>query len=165
MKFTTTLLVLFALAACGGSAEAGKSQEKPGAVERDGPAATAGGDREALLCDAIDDDDALTPDGAVTLDIPGISEANYEQRCLLVFGVDTPIDIRRFYRTRLSERGYEIVRDDETDGMMSGNLSRTFLRASKPGLYANLTIDEFDPASTASEHRVTVRLQLDAMGR
>lgn len=138
------------------SAEAGRAASSSGALSDD----------EGPLCDRIEDDEALTPDGAETLAIPGVQEANYGGRCMLAFGVDMPLDdIRRFYRETLPARGFEIVRDDEMAGMMSGNLSRTFMRATKPGLQANLTIDEFEPESSLSEHRLTVKLQLDAMGR
>lgn len=162
------MLIAVAVAvACGSEAEKQATvDEESSEAARAASASGDARDDEALLCDRIADDEALTPDGAETLAIPGVQEANYEGRCMLAFGVDAPIDeVRRFYRETLPERGFEVVRDDEMEGMMSGNLSRTFMRATKPGLQANLTIDEFEPESSLSEHRVTVKLQLDATGR
>lgn len=131
------------------------------------PSAASDRDDGGLLCDRIDDDEALTPAGAEPLDIPGLREANNERRCIFAFGVDMEIaEVRDFYRSALRDLEYEIVRYDEAEGIARGNLSRTFLRATKPGLQVNLQADEFDPEESGlSEHRVNVKLQFDVMRR
>lgn len=175
MRRPTMLLVLAVAAACGGDTDARATAERTDArataertaAEDAAAASSPAADREdeEPLCDRTDDDEALTPAVAEPLEIPGVREANTQRRCMLSFGVDMAIaDVRRFYRTTLPERGYEIVRDAEEEGIVTGNLSRTSLRATKPGRQASVQIDEFDPEPSAlSEHRVNVRLQLDAV--
>lgn len=47
-----------------------------------------------------------------------------------------------------------------------GNLSRTMIRATRPGLQVNITVDELDPAQTSmAEYEAHVRLQIVAMRR
>lgn len=166
MRRPTMLLVLGVAAACGGDTDAHAPAERTAAEDAAAVSSPASHREDGEpLCDRTDDDEALTPDGAEPLEIPGVREANTERRCMRAFGVNMAIaDVRRFYRTTLPERGYEIVRDAEEEGIVSGNLSRTSLRATKPGLQVSLQVDEFDPeASALSEHRVNVRLQLDAV--
>lgn len=65
-----------------------------------------------------------------------------------------------FYRSTLSDVGYEIARFDEGDGIARGNLSRTSIRAMKPGLQVSLQLDEFDLAQTPiADFRVQGKVQ------
>lgn len=153
-----------ALAACGGDTPPRSSDHSESAPQRGDPAATAGRGSTTLLCSRIEDDEALTPGGAEALENPGIQAANSERRCMRGFGVDMPIgELRGFYRSTLADLGYELTTYREGDGIMQGNLSRTFLRASKPGRQVNLQIDEFDPdETTLARHTANVKLQIDA---
>lgn len=84
---------------------------------------------------------------------------------MVLFGVDMPIGaLRSFYRSTLEDLGYDVTSYRDGEGIVTGNLSRTFLRATKPGRQVNLQIDEFDPAETTlSQHSANVKLQIDAM--
>lgn len=119
-----------------------------------------------MLCDRIGDDEALTPPDALPVDMPDLASLNGERRCMVVFGVDMPHDdLREFHRSALGDLGYEIADWVESEGIVQGNLARTFVRATKPGLHANLTIDEFDPDETPlSDHRIQARMQFDVVG-
>lgn len=87
------------------------------------------------------------------------------RRCVFVLAADTPIgEVRGFYRSTLADRGYKIADWMNGQGIVEGNLARTFVRAMKPG-QLNLTIDEFDPEATRlSDHKIHVKLQLDDVG-
>lgn len=177
LGIVTALILSVAAAACGGEADARSDRD---AAPEDGPAAASAAPAERsdprlpsgevrsdeLLCDVIEDDEALTPAGAEPIEIPGVREANYERRCMLAFGVDMAIEeVRAFYRSTLADRGFEIDHFIEGDGIARGNLSRTIIRATRPGLQVNMTVDEFDPAETPiAEYGVQAKLQIDAMG-
>lgn len=119
------------------------------------------------LCAVIEDDEALTPAGAEPIEIPGVGEANNERRCILAFGVEMPIEeVRDFYRSTLADRGFEMDHFIVRDGIARGNLSRTMIRATQPGLQVNVTVDEFDPSQTPiAEYPVQGKVQIDAMRR
>lgn len=137
-------------------------------AERSEPPSSSGETRsDELLCDVIADDEALIPARGQTIDVPGVGSANSERRCIFAFGVDLAIaEARGFYRSTLSDLGSELIRFDEGDGIARGNLSRTSLRAMKPGLQISLQLDEFDPAQTPiADFRVQGRVQIDAMRR
>lgn len=131
--------------------------------------ATTGAERgvrpDGLLCDRIDDE-ALTPPGAEPLDMPDLAGLSSEQRCVFVVAADMPVqEVRAFYRSALADRGYEVADWTDGEGIVQGNLARTFIRATKPGLQVHLTIDEFDPAATPlSDHRIHVKFQFDEVG-
>lgn len=168
MALIRRLATFAALAASIGCS--GENRPEPDARAEDGRSrqvADASSSRasDAPLCDRIDDDAALTPSGAEPLQHPGVEAANSESRCMVLFGVDMPIGaLRSFYRTTLGDLGYEITSYRDGDGIVTGNLSRTFLRATKPGRQVNLQIDEFDPAETTlARHAANVKLQIDAM--
>lgn len=173
MRGVSMVIVLALATACGGDVETGAMDDGTApldeTVAETAPATSSpvtDGAGEGLLCDRIEDDEALTPNGAERLEVPGLAEANSERRCIFAFGVDMAIDdVRRFYRSTLPGRGYEMVRDEEMEGIVTGNLSRTFIRATKTDLQTNVQIDEFDPEAGLSEHRVNVKLQFDAMRR
>lgn len=165
-----------AMAACGAEADgrseldAGPDDPSPAAAapaEEAGPTSSPVAEErpDAPLCDVIDDDEALTPAGAEPIEIPGVGEANNERRCILAFGVDMPIEeVRDFYRSTLADRGFEMDHFTERDGIARGNLSRTMIRATQPGLQVNVTVDEFDPSQTPiAEYRVQGKVQIDAM--
>lgn len=157
-----------ATAVCGGEAEADGRSELDAGPDDPSPtvsAAPAEARSDEPLCDVIEDDEALTPAGAEPIDIPGVGEANNERRCLLDFGVDMPIEqVRDFYRSTLADRGFEMDHFIERDGIARGNLSRTMIRATRPGLQVNVTVDEFDPSQTPiAEYRVQGKVQIDAM--
>lgn len=174
----TMLLLIAAVSACGGDTDARPSPEAPSddrspaasaaPAERSEPLSSSGEVRsDELLCDVIEDDEALMPAGGQTIDVPGVGTANSERRCIFALGVDMAIqEARSFYRSTLSDLGYEIDRFDERDGIARGNLSRTSIRAMKPGLQVSLQLDEFDPSQTPiADYRVQGRVQIDAMRR
>lgn len=165
MRSIATLALLALITACGDESRSGSTSED---MRADGsPAASSSPSAgDGLLCDRIDDDEALTPPGAEPLDMPDITGLSGERRCMVVFGVDMPHDdLRQFHRSALGDLGYEIADWVEGEGIVSGNLGRTFIRATKPGLHANLTIDEFDPDETPlSDHRIQARMQFDVTG-
>lgn len=174
----TMILLIAAASACGGDTDARPSTEAPSddrspaasatQAERSEPLSSSGEARsDELLCDVIEDDEALMPAGGRTIDVPGVGTANSERRCIFALGVDTPIEeLRGFYRSTLSDLGYEITRFDESDGIARGNLSRTSIRATKPGLQVSLQLDQFDPSQTPiADYRVQGRVQIDAMRR
>jgi hypothetical protein len=160
-----TLVLVAAAAACGEGERAGSSSESMSSEDMRASSPSPA-DEHGLLCDRIDDDEALTPPGAEPLDMPDITGLSGERRCMVVFGVDMPHDeLRQFHRSALGDLGYEIGDWVEGEGIVSGNLGRTFVRATKPGLHANLTIDEFDPEETPlSDHRIQARMQFDVTG-
>ena len=165
MKSICPLILLVLSTACGDERRSRSAAVVPG---EDGSQAGSPSSRESdaeLLCDRIEDDEALIPPAGVTVDMPDLASLNGERRCVLVFGVDMPHeDVRQFARSALADLGYEIADWVEGEGIVQGNLGRTFVRATKPGLHANLTIDEFDPEETAlSEHRIQVKMQFDAV--
>lgn len=166
--FGAVLVALIFGVACGGEGNApGATRDSAGGETADTrDAADADEGEEGSLCGRISDDEALTPEGAELLESPGLQEANNQGRCIFAFGLDMAIEeVRGFYRETLGDLGYEIVHYDESDGIARGNLSRTFLRASKPGMQLNLQADEFDPEESGiSEHTVNVKLQFDRMG-
>lgn len=160
-----TLGLLVVATACGGEGDS-RSEASPNGSMRDATAeAPSAGAPDTPLCDRIDDDAALTPSGADPLQHPGVEAANSESRCMVLFGVDMPIGaLRSFYRSTLGDLGYEITSYRDGDGIVTGNLSRTFLRATRPGRQVNVQIDEFDPAETTlARHTANVKLQIDAM--
>jgi hypothetical protein len=172
----TALILIAAASACSDEADArsdmdGASEDPRAAAsaapaERSEPSSSSGEARsDELLCDVIEDDEALMPPGGQTIDVPGVGTANSERRCIFALGVDTPIEeARGFYRSRLADLGYQIDRFDEGDGIARGNLSRTSIRAMKPGLQVSLQLDEFDPSQTPiADYRVQGRVQIDAM--
>jgi hypothetical protein len=166
LRSIATLALLALITACGDESRSGSTSED---MRADGsPAASSSPPAgDGLLCDRIDDDEALTPPGAVPLDMPDITGLSGERRCMVVFGVDMPHeDVRQYHRSALEDLGYEIADWVEGEGIVQGNLGRTFVRATKPGLHANLTIDEFDPDETPlSDHRIQARMQFDVTGR
>jgi hypothetical protein len=85
---------------------------------------------------------------------------------VFVVAADMPIqEVREFYRSALADRGYEVADWTDGEGIARGNLARTFIRATKPGLHVHLTIDEFDPEATPlSDHRIHVKFQFDEVG-
>lgn len=178
LRAVLILSLSVATAVCGGEAEADGRSELDAGPDDPSPAAAAPAEEvgptsssvaearpDEPLCDVIDDDEALTPAGAEPIDIPGVGEANNERRCLLDFGVDMPIEeVRGFYRSTLADRGFEMDHFIERDGIARGNLSRTMIRATQPGLQVNVTVDEFDPSQTPiAEYRVQGKVQIDAM--
>lgn len=168
VRAVVILSLSVATAACGGEAD-GRSEPDAGPDE---PSPTVSASptearSDEPLCAVIEDDEALTPAGAEPIEIPGVGEANNERRCLLDFGVDMPIEeVRSFYRSTLADRGFEMDHFIERDGIARGNLSRTMIRATQPGLQVNVTVDEFDPSQTPlAEYRVQGKVQIDAMRR
>jgi hypothetical protein len=161
-----TAIWLLVTAACGGEGDSNSTGDmRPGSTSP--PAASrserAGG---GLLCDRIDDDEALTPPGAEPLDMPDLAGLSSGRRCVFVVAADMPIqEVREFYRSALADRGYEVADWTDGEGIARGNLARTFIRATKPGLHVHLTIDEFDPEATPlSDHRIHVKFQFDEVG-
>lgn len=166
-----------ATAACGGEAD-GRSEpdagpDDPSPTVSTAPTEGAGTSSSVAearsdepLCDVIEDDEALTPAGSEAIEVLGVGEANNERRCMLTFGVDMPIEeVRSFYRSTLADRGFEIDHFIEGDGIARGNLSRTMIRATRPGLQVSLTVDEFDPAETPiAQYSIQAKLQFDASG-
>lgn len=163
-EWAVILMLLVVATACGGEGDARSEASPDGSVRGSAAEAPSAGAPDTPLCERIEDDEALTPSIAEPLAIPGIREANSTRRCLTAFGVDMAIgELRGFYRSTLEELGYEVTSYREDDGIAQGNLSRTLLRAMKPGLQVNLQIDEFDPsATTLARHTANVKLQIDA---
>lgn len=159
-------IIILAAGACGAENGSGSAEEEVPPDVSTETSLRSGTDRSALLCDRIDDDEALTPRGARELDMPEITSSNGERRCMVVFGVDAPHEeVREFYRSILSDRGYEIADWVEGEGITRGNLGRTFIRATKPGTSLNVTIDEFDREATRlSDYRIQGKMQFDEVG-
>jgi hypothetical protein len=159
-------IIILAAGACGAENGSGSAEEEVPPDVSTETSLRSGTDRSALLCDRIDDDEALTPPGTEPLDLPDLASLNGERRCLFVIAADTSIEeVREFYRSALSDRGYEIADWVDAEGIVKGNLARSFVRATKPDLHVNLTIDEFDSQATPlSEHRIQVKLQFDHVG-
>lgn len=162
------LVVLVVATACSGDREARSNENTRAEAHPEAasaPSVEPGSDE--LLCDVMEEDEALTPDGSEPLEIPGVGEANSERRCMLAFGVDMPIeDVRSFYRASLERRGFEIDEFVEGEGIARGNLSRTLVRASKPGLQVSMTLDEFDPDETPiAQYEIQGKLQFDVVRR
>lgn len=169
MKRYALALALIALVV--GCGEKGDTASTLGSLPSAGPSAAshpAGGATSGvgILCDRIDDDEALTPPGARELDMPEITSSSGERRCMVVFGVDASHEeVRQFYRSALADRGYEIADWTEGEGIVEGNLGRTFIRATKPGTSLNVTIDEFDREATRlSDYRIHGKMQFDEVG-
>lgn len=158
------LILMVAAAACGGDTDL-RSGEAVASDDPSSAATTPSAERtDELLCDVIDEDEALTPAGAEPIDMVGVEEANSERRCMLAFGVDmTTEEIRSFYRSTLADRGFEIDQFIEGDGIARGNVSRTLIRATKPGLRVSMTVDGFNPDETSmAEYEIQAKLQFDA---
>lgn len=176
LGIVTALILSVAVSACGGDTDARSdvdaAEDGPAAASTvsadpsDRPSAPEEARSDELLCDVIQDDEALTPAAAEPIEIPGVREANNERRCMRAFGVDMAIEeVRAFYRSTLADRGFEIDHFIEGDGIARGNLSRTLIRATRPGLQVNMTVDEFDPAETPiAEYGVQAKLQINSMG-
>lgn len=161
--------MLAVAAACGGDgAERATADEAdPGSARSAAPAPGRPQSlQEGLLCNRIDDDGALTPTGAEPLQHPGVDAANSESRCMVLVGVNMPIgELRSFFRSALVDLGYEVTDEREGEGIVQGNLSRTFVRASKEARAARVQIDEYDPShTTLSRHTAVAKIQIDAMG-
>lgn len=158
--------LLVAAAACGDEPRDGSTA---GDVRSRGTSA-ASSFRDAgeagVLCDRIDDDEALTPPGAERLEMPDLASLNGERRCVFLLAADMSIEeTREFYRTGLSDRGYSIADWTDGEGIVAGNQARTFIRATKSDLHVHFTIDAFDPeASPISDHEIQVKAQFDEVG-
>lgn len=167
-RYGLALGLIGLVAGCGEEGDTASTSESLPEVGLSATSRPAGGATSGtgVLCDRIDDDEALTPPGAPELDIPEITSSSGERRCMIVFGVDSPHEeVRQFYRTELADRGYEIADWTEGEGIVEGNLGRTFIRATKPGTSLNVTIDEFDPESTPlSDYRIQGKMQFDQIG-
>lgn len=117
----------------------------------------------ALLCDsAAAEIQALTPDGAEPLGTPGLDGAQTSRMCIVHYGIDAPVQrIRDFYATSLADQGYDLSRNEITDGAMPTNESRTFILGTNSDRRTGMTIDEFS-VKRQGRFSVTIMMQLES---
>ena len=149
------------VAACGNS---GNSQDAATDSSGNTASGTAATLEPAVLCEsAANEIQALTPEGAEHLGTPGLDTVSTFRMCIIHYGIDAPVQqIREFYEASLAKQGYELSRNEVTDGAMPTNESRTFILGANSNRRIGLVIDEFS-VKRQGRFSVTIKMQLDAI--
>jgi len=148
--------------ACGDS---GKGQEGVSNAPVGAAVEPAASSEAELLCEsAAAEIQALTPGGAEPLNTPGIDGTWTSRMCIVHYGIDTPVQqIRDFYAMNLADQGYDLSRNEITDGAMPGNESRTFILGTNSDRRIGLTIDDFSEKTPARPYLVTIQMQMESI--
>ena len=163
MRISQAVIVTFLgclVAACGDS---GNSQDAASDLSGSTASGTAATLEPADLCEtAATEIQALTPEGAEPLGTPGLDGISTSRMCIIHYGIDAPVQqIREFYEASLAKQGYELSRNEITDGAMPTNESRTFILGANSNRIIGLVIDEFS-VKRQGRFSVTIQMQLDA---